>query len=92
MNGWDGKDRRMSNSDHDLLVKIATTIESIVKNNSEERERIAIAIADIKRTADSAHVRIDGVQKFHYMTLGSVATVGIVITVVAFILKLNSSE
>ncbi len=79
-------------SDHDLLVKIATTLESISKSNEDERERVAIAIADLKNKVDSAHIRIDGVVKFHYMTLGSVATIGIVITVVLFVLKIGGME
>lgn len=76
-------------SDHDLLVRISTALESIVKANEEERERVAISIADVKRTADAAHVRIDAVVKFHYMTLGSVGTIAIVISVVLFVMKIS---
>lgn len=80
------------NSDHDLLVRIATTLEQLNKSHEEERERVAISISRVENKADTAHTRIDGVVKFHYMTLGSVGTIAIVLTIVTFILKLNGQQ
>lgn len=80
------------NSDHDLLVRIATTLESLSKRHEEERERVAITISRVENKADAAHTRIDGVVKFHYMTLGSVGTIAIVLAVVTFILNLNGKH
>lgn len=80
------------NSDHDILVRIVTTLEALNKSHEEERERVAISLARVENKTDAAHLRIDGVVKFHYMTLGSVGTIGIVIAVVAFIMKLNGNQ
>ena len=76
--------------DHDLLVTIATTLESMNKHHVEERDRTIVSLSEVKSSVSAAHNRIDGVVKFHWMSLGSLGTVGIMISIVMLILKLTS--
>lgn len=75
--------------DHDLLVRISTSLEQLSKSQIDERERTLVTISRIENSVSAAHTRIDNLSKFHWMVSGAVATVAVAVTVTTFLLKLS---
>jgi len=75
--------------DHDLLVRISTSLEQLNKSQKEERERTVVSIAKIESSVLAAHTRIDGIVKFHWMALGAFTTITVTIALATFVLKVS---
>lgn len=75
----------LKSNDHDLLVRIATTIDNINKSRQEESERQSKHLGKLEDSTVSAHKRIDDLKIDMTAYLNRFQGIVIAINVIGFI-------